>query len=84
VKTSGKTGLSKFPVAIFASDRYNNNTLNSKSAAGCVREDSSDGGRFFMFAVSAVLNSILALDIILILVLQKENSVFGHALVKGM
>ena len=24
------------------------------------------------------------LDIILILVLQKENSVFGHALVKGM
>ena len=28
-----------------------------------------------MFAVSAVLNSILALDIILILVLQKENSV---------
>ena len=37
-----------------------------------------------MFAVSAVLNSILALDIILILVLRKENSVFGHALVKGM
>ena len=41
-------------------------------------------GGFFMFAVSAVLNSILALNIILILVLQKENSVFGHALVKGM
>ena len=30
------------------------------------------------------MESILALDIILILVLQKENSVFGHALVKGM
>ena len=37
----------------------------------------------FLFLSSAV-NSILALNIILILVLQKENSVFGHALVKGM
>ena len=41
-----------------------------------------------MFAVNAVLNSILALDIILVLVrvipVRKENSVFGHALAKGM
>ena len=41
-----------------------------------------------MFAASSALNSILALDIILILVLvlsgQKKNSVSGHALEKGM
>ena len=37
-----------------------------------------------MFAVSAVFNSILALNIILILVSRKENSVFGHALEEGV
>ena len=91
VRPSGKGGLLEFPVALFAPERYN---AKQEIAAPSNRLARFQSGRpqgrreGLMFAVNAVLNSILALDIILVLVrvipVRKENSVFGHALEEGV
>lgn len=68
---------------------YNNGTRQAGGVRLCrifeeVRLRAAEGS---MNVTLVALNSILALDIILILVLdlfvQKKNNVFGHALSKG-
>ena len=73
VKSSGKHGASHFFVALYETGRYN---IKTRQAAG---------GNPML--TNTALNSILGLHIILVLVLvalvPKKNSAFGHARNKG-
>ena len=90
VKSSGKTARFHFFVALCPSEMYNN---KPRQAEACFHGKTGrpPGGRAYaaevLMLMTTALNSILGLYIILVLVLvvlvPKKNSAFGHARNRG-